>query len=231
MVLPGWTLVETCLPEWILDASKGCTIVIELLSPEVTTGDDEYADWRAYVLSDGKVLLGDVRQVMSESPKRGDTDYGNKLLAVLTNPRARRWSCNTDRRFDALLLMCGEANLVRSGSCRGLRPNFEAAGVGWEVLSPTRLIVNAAHYRSQSSLVQTAMEDKRSWLSRGRVVVSTSNLRVPRTTVEASHRAAAIWCNDARLTPVDQEATSADFCLSVYRVSLPLSAQAEAGNT
>lgn len=238
VVFPGWTLVGRRIPKWVLDASHGRTIVIELLFPEVSgkttkgpkkpgkdqrSGDTEswYADWRAYVIRDSQIILGNVQQTLSHAWQARDPDFAGNLLATLQAPHERRWAISGGCMLDALLLMCGEANLVRAGSRPSLQPRFVASDSETDVLGKSKLIINAAHYRSPSPKVQAAMEQKRAWLSRGRLLLSTANERSP-VDQDAAPRSAAIWRDEKLLVPDEQIGSASNFRLSIYQLSASL---------
>jgi hypothetical protein len=147
VVFPGWTLVEPALPPWLLDASAGCTVVVECILPDtkprsgsprkgrpaskgkvrsagvapVPETIPSWCRWRGYVVADGQVVVGRAPQFVAEI-------------------------------------------------CRN-RQAVEDAGLTAEDLARLRLVVNPAH--TASSLA--ALRDKRARLSRGGLVLHTAN--------------------------------------------------------
>jgi hypothetical protein len=200
VLLPGWTVVAGEPPAWLLGLSAGVTVVAECLLPEAparrTAGrvkgergqptgegapaDDEDAPglpWRGFVLRDGQVVVGPARQHVAGAAElwAGDalSEPGRALVRDLQarGPEGRRWS--VPEIGEAMLLMCGEANLVAGGGLSACW-HYEAvaeAGLTEEALKEIRVVANPAHTRSGPQ----ALRDKRAWLSRGGVLIHTAN--------------------------------------------------------
>src|SRR5262249_8818650 len=87
VLFPGWTLVGATVPQWVVDRSRGRTLVVEMLlttasrKRKASTGVSD-GRWRAYVIRDGRVLVGPVFQLFYSGSQVGER--GNPSRAAIT---------------------------------------------------------------------------------------------------------------------------------------------------
>ena len=194
VVFPGWTFARARPPAWVVAASNDRSIVFECLrdghsskckgghrkglQPKGEEGTDY--PWYTYVAQKGKLALGPMRQVGAVANDLRTGEPRDRLLTAL--PR---------RRFDvaghdALLLVCGEANIVGGGG--GGRRCWLAEDVPADALQH-RLVVNPAHTPGGPQ----AVRDKRAWLSTNGVLISTANTFSGMRGVDAAWTATRVW--------------------------------------
>jgi hypothetical protein len=212
VLFPGWTLATARVPAWMAVASKGCTLIFECFPPgaggqKITGkgGDDPTFDGRFHVLRDGRPKVQPVQQVLAQAGQLAK--HGERLAKELATPDARRWS---EGSREALLLACGEVNLVRGGGRS--EPRWERADLGASRLRGGRLVLNPAHTPTPLA----AMRDKRRWLSgRGGWLFMTANLYTGKE--RSTHRAADAWHSgkSLRLESLDARAHNAGFAVHV----------------
>jgi hypothetical protein len=140
-----------------------------------------------------------VRQVLAEADDVRDPSLLQELVKQIGSPELRRWKQEAQ---EALLLICGEVNIVAGGGNGPARHREEAELMGLEqgALKGGMLVLNPAHTPSTLQ----ALRDKRSWLSRsGGCVLSTANTYSGHPARNAWSGAAA-WIDDvlAELVPV-----------------------------
>ncbi|HUY88411.1 MAG TPA: hypothetical protein VMV10_06735 [Pirellulales bacterium] len=174
-------------PKWLLELSNGCTIVVELLSPQ------EAERPQVYILHNGKRILEPAQQYVA---KRNDLWKGENLsrdaVALLYNlqERKRRWA--VPGIGEALLYICGEVNIVGSGD--QMREEVRRAGLREQDLRAP-LVINPSHTLSPLK----RMRDKRAWLSQGGLLIHTANIhsggwgRNDNKHANASRTAAKVW--------------------------------------
>jgi predicted DNA-binding WGR domain protein len=123
--------------------------------------------WESYVLHDGQVLIGPARQhtAASGDPWDGDelSECGISLVRDLqvSGRRGRRWTIQGAGQ--AMLLLCGEANIIGGGgpvACRN-HAAVAAAGLTEERLATVRVIANPASASQESSTSSSTVPDHR----------------------------------------------------------------------
>lgn len=202
IVFPGWTLVGRRPPAWLLAASKHLTISVEMFSAASARGSSG-RDWQTYVLDDGNVLIGPSPQVIATSGELNDAALHAALLHEIVHARLG----SIRGRTDALLLVCGEANVVRGGGAsRDLRPH----GIATRTLQQP-LVLNPAHTPGGPQ----AMRDKRAWLSRRGCVVTTANTFSGLAGHNSKRTAAIAWVRGERV-PLREAESGAGWRLKVF---------------
>lgn len=174
--------------------------------PREGEDDSDAPAWNAYVIRDGEVVVGPARQCFAESGQMWDgeqlSEVGAELVGRLREPApsGRRWS--VPGVGPAMLLLCGEANVVAGGGPSGCwhYQSVAVAGLSEAELREVCAGLATTHTRSGPQ----ALRDKRAWLSRGGILLHTANThsggwRKSRGTGEgtvagrASHSAACAW--------------------------------------
>ena len=168
-----------------------------------------WATWDGFVIRDGRVVVGPCAQFVAEAP---ELRAGRELSAVGSNlaqalaahgPDGRRWQ--EPGVGEAMLVMCGEANVVGGGGPAECyqRDAVEAAGLTVAGLGRVRCVANPAHTASRLQ----PLRDKRAWLSRGGLLLHTANTHGSGwqqergdeiTAGAASHTAARAWVRGAQ---------------------------------
>lgn len=136
-----------------------------------------WATWEEFVVRDGQVVVGPCAQFIAEAPELWDgselSPSGSALAQALAahGPGGRRWE--EPGVGEAMLVMCGEANVVGGGGPAECYhwDAVASAGLTAEGLRRVRLVANPAHTASRPQ----ALRDKRARLSRGGVLVSAAN--------------------------------------------------------
>lgn len=136
-----------------------------------------WAAWDGFVIRDGRVVVGPCAQQVAEAPELWDGDKlsptGARLVGCLAahGSGGRQWE--EPGVGGAMLVMCGEANVVGGGGPAECYQwdAVEAAGLTVEGLGRVRCVANPAHTASGPQ----ALRDKRAWLSRGGVLLHTAN--------------------------------------------------------
>lgn len=212
VLFPGWTLVGSTLPQWVMDRTDGRTVIIEMLPPRAQGNGKRnpkggkaqvVGRWRAFVVRDRRVLVGPVFQLFYSGSQVGEpgnpSPAATRLTAQLTGQADpdRRWE---DPAFpEAALFMCGEVNVIYAPRTQGQNmpvvqgfPSFD-------------LIMNPAHKPNKLD----AMRRKRRHLSQMRpnaVLFMTSNTHGSwRKGGKQQNRrttAAEAYCNGRAMTAV-----------------------------
>jgi hypothetical protein len=215
VLFPGWTLVTDRVPAWLRTASKGCTVVFECVPPGQSGsktmgkgGDDPAFDGLFHVLHDGRPAVRPVQQVLAQAGQVAK--HGVRLVEQLADPKARRWR---ERTHEALLLACGEVNLVSGGgrsSARWERRDLVASSV-----RGGRLVLNPAH----TPTTLPAMRHKRAWLSgAGGWLLMTANVYTARP--RSAHRGAVAWRNGKRVELEEPDLWACDSGFAVHVVTV-----------
>lgn len=189
IVFPGWTVVGTCPPPWLVDASQGRTIACECLHPDgtadkehrapVATGKERRApdptiggahvatapwpSWTTYLLRDGEVRVAATQRFARANDRARGSD------ALITDLEAGGRSDG-----DAILWICGEVELLSGGGGRrggGKNPVRNATKCEDSKLRGGGIVLNPAHTRAGPQ----ASRDKRAWLSGDGWLLSTAN--------------------------------------------------------
>ncbi|MBN8231506.1 hypothetical protein JYK02_28735 [Corallococcus macrosporus] len=173
---PGWTLVGEKVPEEVIAASGGRTVVLEMLPTEQSDSasgkrgvkggafKDEGArspiTWRTHVIHKGGVL-GPVVQMLVTSGDAGKrnapTEKMREFKSALSSG-ARSWETR------ASLWVCGEVNALY-GNGDEIEPRVPDLPLDW------RLIANPSHRPSKLP----AMQAKRAYLSSKGLLLMTAN--------------------------------------------------------
>ena len=185
--------------------AKGAPVVVEAEVPA-------WCFWSGYVVQDGRVVVGPAPQYVAEAAEPWDGDELSASGAALVRdlqvhgPAGRRWT--VPRGGDAMLLICGEANIVAGGGpakCRNYE-TVEDAGLTEANFASVRLVANPAHTRAGPQ----ALRDKRAGLSRGGVLLHTANthgagwVRKDASRGKASHRAAMAWLDGEAVKLIEE---------------------------
>lgn len=196
-VFAGWTFVAERVPDWLAEASRNCTIAIELVHP------DPDRDLETHVLQDGISVI--------RSPQRMYTATDD--TAALTNDLQ-----NGSRRFtDGLLWICGEVEILDGGKQGPMSvrvPNDLS-----EQHLRGRVMLNVAHTAEHLP----ASKGKRAWLSRNGWLLRAANTHSRgwrywdyrggppvRRTAHASHRGAFAWRRKRDRAAIDRIELGAD---------------------
>lgn len=150
-------------------------------------GDVAYP-WDTYVAQNGKILGDPRRQVAATKNDLRGANRDTLVGQLRSGSRCFRFVGR-----NALLMVCGEANIVDGG---GGRPGRAPPDVPAAVLQAS-LVVNPAHTPGGPQ----AIRDKRCWLSEKGVVVTTANTYsgLPRPH-NAAGKAARSW-SQGRVMP------------------------------
>ncbi len=228
IVFPGWTVVGTSPPPWLLNASRGRTIVCECLHPDGTATKENrtrpaaskerripdraagavdeapapWPSWTTYLLKDGKVAVTATQRFARASDRAAGSAA---LLGDLTD--------GSRSDSDAILWVCGEVELLSGGGGRrggGPNPVRNETKHRDSVLRGGGVVLNPAHTRAGPQ----ASRDKRAWLSRGGWLLNTANTHArgwtfwgvdkegqftTSYTAGVSHSAAGVWRRGNRL--------------------------------
>lgn len=211
IVFPGWTIVGTEAPSWLLQASHGRTIVFECLHP-ASRGDkhrvdeEEWPSWTTFIARDGEIRVT-ATQLFAQAYERDE--FGSNLVQDLES------GTRTDKR--TTLWICGEVELLSGGGGRrsgGNTPVRNDTGTDDGVLRGGGVVVNPAHTRAGPQ----ASRDKRAWLSVGGWLLHTANIypggweylqrdeelgRDVRQKATAASTAAAVWRDGNQLDESD----------------------------
>ncbi len=142
IVFPGWTVVATDPPQWILDASHGRIIVFECLFPasqgaKTRAASEEWPTWRTFIAHDGIVRVLATQQFATAYDREA---YGSNLVQEFSSER---------RTFDrATLWICGEVELLSGGGGRrggGSNVVRNDWGVADDVLRGGGIVDQSAH--------------------------------------------------------------------------------------
>jgi hypothetical protein len=211
IVFPGWAVVGTFPPSWILRASQGRTIVCECLHPGSQGGkrrvpEEEWPTWETFVVRDEEVRVRGTQR-LAQGHER--TDYGEDLVRDIEAKK------RSDR--GATLWICGETELLAGGGGRksgGSIPVRNESGKDDRVLRSGGIIFNPAHTPARPQ----ASRDKRAWLSVGGWLLHTANIhpgdwkyfeydraskKVVPFKARSAFRAAAAWRNGDQLKTSD----------------------------
>ena len=189
ILFPGWTLVDMVPPSWLLRASAGRTIVFECLLPHSaargakkgsrppvgrkgaksssSSGPSEVpasCSWHGYVAVSGEIAVGPAPQYVAEASGVWDGDalspQGAALISALQTrgPAGRRLTVAGEG--EAMLLLCGEANLVGGGGPAGCC-DFEAVAAAdlssWSLAS----VPCVGNLRRRGGLGNAQIDDRR----------------------------------------------------------------------
>lgn len=183
IVLPGWTIVADEPPAWLLNLSKGCTLIFECLWPAGGTHGKE-AGRAMYVARNGEVVVGPIFQRIVEADDlwRNATCLSPEAISLareIAAPTPRRWNAG-GTLGGSLLMVCGEVNIVgdKVSGPEGHRHHHGfhhvevlAVGLTKDRLRANGLVVNPAHTATSVE----AMRAKRRWLSQKGWVLLTAN--------------------------------------------------------
>ncbi len=174
VLFPGWTLFGLIPPRQLLDATQGITVVLETF--DRVRGPKKHAI--TWVIREGVSVHFPVEQYLAEG---AEVEPGGRLsdtARALANDIVgghRDIQLSPQRR--ALLLVCGEINLVGGGNngagSTWHRPSLEACvpALTARRLSGYPLVLNPAHTR----MGPNATREKRRWLSTSGWLVTTAN--------------------------------------------------------
>jgi hypothetical protein len=211
---PGWTLVGDVVPEEVVAASGGRTVILEMLPAEQMDAasekrtmkgaapDDEgelpSITWKTFVIHKGKVFGPVVQKlVTSQDAGQGVTPTEETLqFQKELSSGARSWEAG------ASLWVCGEVNAIygRGGK---LEPWVLDLPLDW------RIIANPAHRPSKLP----AMQDKRAYLSTHGLLLMTANthsrwMDASGTSQSGGWHAAQVFHKGHRLDREELSATS-----------------------
>ncbi len=217
IVLPGWSLVGSAPPSWLVERSRGRTIIVEMMSPEPSGGGKSGGGSRSYVLQDGESVLGPVRQILSSSSEV----WKRNQFSPEAHQTARAWV--DDRRWTlpvggtAMLALCGEINIVRGGEQMPIALGLENVP----------LVINSSHTRMKPQ----GSREQRAKLSEFGLVLVTANThesgsasdKASWTTAEIYWRGEPVRFDDAAVS------WSADRELRAQRIWLDDRTRAEQG--
>lgn len=210
LLFPGWTLVGASPPKWVIAASKGRTVVLEML-PDQGQGNAKKVRWaRTYVLRDGSVIRGGIEQLLSSSDEAWEqgTATTEAHQVALETRTTRRWKLGGGRT--ATFMICGEINAV-------LKHGKSFPTPGGAQLPGADLVVNPSHTR----MGPQAARDKRAFLARDGLVLCTANIYSGSAILNASRVGAEVyWKKKQLLTGTASSATSKDGRVSVERIWL-----------
>ena len=215
VLFPGWTVVAEGVPAWLSALSKDCTLIFECVPPDqrgsktiMKQDDDATFDGRFHVLRDGRLLLKQpARQVLAGAGQIAAR--GDELARELGDSGKRRWTAGSR---EALLIVCGEVNVVSGGGSS--RARWDRKDLPESDMRGGRLILNPAHTR----MAPQAVRDKQAWLSRrGGFLLTTANVYAG--TSRSSHRAADAWTNGRRAPRSNVRASANGH--AVHVVSVP----------
>lgn len=214
VVFPGWTIVARTVPAWLRVLSRDCTLVVECLPPNASRSKADGYHGRTHVIRDGRTILGRVQQVLSTGVEVARKSERLRLVQAIIDPSARRWSIGPQR---ALLLVCGEVNIVGGGgkarACH--RAELDDEGLPEPRLRGPWLVVNPAH----TPTPLYAMRQKRAWLSgrRGWLVTTANVFTAPRRSRRTAARA---WWkgDDARMLTVVGDPVATGYAVHVLAV-------------
>jgi hypothetical protein len=183
IVFPGWTLVGKDLPEEVIKAAEDRTVVIETLLPaserlaglksksgkasfiKATKGAkswDEEVPWHTYVIHGGEKSEPYSQRIIT-SAQAGRVGNPSPRVLMLNEELVsgrRSWTSGS------ALWICGEVNaLYGGGRSEKVEPLIASLPVKWSI------VANPAHRPKGPQ----AMRDKRAYLSRGGVLLTTAN--------------------------------------------------------
>lgn len=172
--LAGSTLPvgEHVVPDWLLEMSAGVTICFETFTGAGTAkakiADPEGENLRrAWVVHDGKVALGPVRQLVVDA-KSGAKAKSRLREAVLSGRR----TVDLDGGV-GVLLICGEILLIEGKDDSPAGVGFRDPGVSawWEGLPELVVVLNPTH----TPMKLPAIDAKRKWASERGAVLAPNN--------------------------------------------------------
>lgn len=196
IVFPGWTVVGTSPPAWLLKASEGRTIVCECLHPDGTADKEDpiardAADKERRIppSTDDRAANGErdapeppvwpawttyalkdgstAIQATQRFARADDRDAGSPALLQDLTSLSRSTG-------DAILWICGEVELLSGGGGHpdgGANQVRNATGQADSLLRGGGVVLNPSHTRAGPQ----ASRDKRAWLSEGGWLLNTAN--------------------------------------------------------
>ncbi|MBK6533728.1 MAG: hypothetical protein IPF99_30325 [Deltaproteobacteria bacterium] len=196
IVFPGWTLVGTSPPAWLLEASKERTIVCECLHPD-WTADKEVRVPRETVGKERRTPLGAADRVADDKLRAPEppvwpawTTYvlkGGRAAIEATQRFARAddrdagspallgdLSAGSRSNGDSILWICGEVELLSGGGGHpdgGANRVRNTTGHPDSLLRGGGIVLNPSHTRAGPQ----ASRDKRAWLSHKGWLLNTAN--------------------------------------------------------
>lgn len=210
IVFPGWTLYGNDLPQRVLTASHGVTLVLETF----VRLDGPNKGARAHVVRDGAEVLT-ARQCFSQGGHVVEDNALSRRASRLVSEIVGGARDFTVGGKDALLLLCGEINLVGGGSTGPGSAYHRKEVVAHKppltstMLSTRPLVLNPSH----TWMGPNASREKRKWLASKGTLLTTANKRT----------AYWGWCWDKKADDwvVDQKRAS-DAAARAYRNGKPL---------
>lgn len=196
ILFPGWTLFGSAIPASVRERSRGRTLVLELVSSATekkgeSSKDKKGSGRQTYVLRDVEDLIAPVDQIIIWASDMQDTAKTTSLGQALVSDKARRWREEKANR-EALLLVCGEVNLVGGGGRSGAGArNLPSLRDPEARLRGGRLVLNPAH----TPMRPQAIRDKRAWLSGQQGVLLTTANIYKSTASGSAWTGAAAWKN------------------------------------
>lgn len=174
IVFPGWTLYGKDLPTSVLSASQGVTVVLETF----VRLDGPKKGAKARVVRDGAEVLT-ARQCLSQGGHVVEDNALSRRASSLVSEIVGGARDFTVGGKDALLLLCGEINLVGGGST-GLGSAYHRDEVAAHeppltaaALSTRPLVLNPSH----TWMGPNASREKRKWLASKGTLLTTANTR------------------------------------------------------
>lgn len=179
VVFPGWTLHGTTVPQSVLQETADLTVVLETFVR--TTGAKRHTT--CYVIRDRQIE----KTIIQRFVQGKDVLEGSALSAPAKKLVDEILNGDRDVKIGnmtALVLLCGEVNLVGGGSdgantayhrdeVLAYKGNGKTQTLTAKGLSQRPLVINPAH----TPTTVNAMRVKRSWLSSGGTLVTTANTR------------------------------------------------------
>jgi hypothetical protein len=210
IVLPGWSLVGIKPPDWLVDRSRGRTIVVEMLNPEQGGGAKTDGSSLSYVLQDGRVALRQLKQMLSSSSEAWEKgEYSTQARETgMTWVEKRRWLLPTGGT--AMLALCGEINILQEKA-----PDEALSALR---LDRVPLVVNSSHTRMKPQ----GSREQRMRLSKSALVLVTANTyEAGKASDRASWEAAEIYWQGEHVKLSEAEVTwSADDEVRAQRIWL-----------